>query len=102
MFKHSDCIVNTWVKVNKLTFLTSIKTIKNNNFKKWFYKRGKIDVKVERYLTNGHKEFKNKHNFMKKSLAKPCRNELKILCKIIAVRNEMKFFTQFFLGLYLH
>ena len=50
---------------------------------------------MERDLTNGHKEIKNKHNFMKKSLAKPCRNELKILCKIIAVRND-NFFTKMF------
>ena len=32
---------------------------------------------------------------MKKNLAKPFRNEFKILCKIIAVRNENVFTNMF-------
>ena len=50
---------------------------------------------MERDQTNGHKEFKNEYNFMKKSLAKLYRRELKSMCKIIAVRKE-NFFTNRF------
>ena len=50
---------------------------------------------MERDQTNGHKELKNKYNFTKKSLANLNREELKILCKIIAVRKENFFINMF-------
>ena len=55
--------------------------MKNNNLKKQVQTRRTTDNKMERNYTNGHKEFENECNFMKKSLVKVCIKELKILCE---------------------
>ena len=52
-----------------------------------------MDDNMEIHFTNGNKEIKNKLNFMKNSLAKLDRKELKIRCKIIAV-SKVNFFTK--------
>ena len=45
--KYSNYNVNTLPKVNKLTILKSLNTVKNNNLKKLICNRRKIYVKVE-------------------------------------------------------
>ena len=48
---------------------------------------------MEMHFTNGNKEIKNKPNFIKNSIAKLYRNELKIRRKTLAV-TKVNFFTK--------